>query len=648
MNRRSASDFRYSVGVLRLRALAPLLGLASLACDPGEAPCSTDRDCAAGEVCFRERCVRAGVDAGRPDEDAGSRPDAGDDAGEPPPPTRPVPRWPFNGASTGSVHGSAMVAEPALRPMFDWDDSPGATRYEIQITHECASPGFDSCPFDAPVVDESVAESELRAPPLEVDFGRPVGRRYYWRVRACATACSGWSRVRYLDVGRQPNDFDGDGYAEILSGAYLDDAGLVMDTGRAYWWRGSASGPSTLQQIAPVRRQADARMGLATAALGDVNGDGFADAAIGAYQANVGGANNAGEVYVFYGSVDGLGAAPDLTLAPPLVEPGTQIGRAVAPAGDVNADGFADLLVSAHAQDGGGTNLGRAYVYLGGPGGLAATPAIELAAPDAQDNQQFGFPLTGVGDVDGDGYADVLVGERLWDDAMGMDRGRAHLFAGTADGVSTRAAVTFVDPVPTDGGLFSWGLGPAGDVNGDRFADLWIGGRLSQSSGSASLFVGGASGPTTTPAVTLLGPGMQATSEFGFSVGACDLNADGRPDAVVGARLFDRAETNEGRAYVYYAADGTFPADPSTVLDGAPREAGAQYGYAVSGARDVDGDGVEDLVIGALNQDLGGTNNGAVYFYRGTAGGLDVAPTRLSTTRVNGRLGSSLAIVLPY
>lgn len=579
--------------------------------------------------------------------DAGP-PEPGVDAGPPFAPPRPAVRWPWNGASTGSIHGSVVLPEPALRPFFDWDDVPQAESYEIQVSDECTTPGFASCAFETPAVSESVTESEFRAPLLDVDLSAPVGRRYYWRVRACAAACSSWSPVRYVDVGRQPNDFDGDGYADVLAGAYLDDGGANR-AGRAYWWNGTSTGPGTRNQIAAPVAEEEGRFGLATASIGDVNGDGFADAAISAYWVDVT-ATDAGEVYIFHGSVDGLPAAPDLVVPAPIAEIEMRFGRSLAPAGDVNGDGFADLVAGAYLEDGGMSDLGSAYVFLGSAGGIVLPFDRRLSAPDAQDNQQFGFPLTGVGDVDGDGFADVLVGERYWDVDMLTNTGRSHLFAGTASGVSDRAAVTFLDPMPSDGAQLSYGLAGVGDLDGDRFADVAIGARLRAGGGGALVFLGGASGPSSTPDVTLVQPDGQDAAEFGFAIAPVgDINGDGRSDVVISARYYDRSESNEGRAYVYYGtADGVLPTEPDVVLNGSPRENGAQYGYSAGAARDVDGDGLNDLVIGALNQDQGGVNHGAVFFYRGEVGGLNTTPVVLGTNRLDGRLGSSVAVVPAY
>ncbi|MEK7705346.1 MAG: integrin alpha, partial [Myxococcota bacterium] len=147
---------------------------------------------------------------------------------------------PPNGEATGTVHVAG-----ALTPRLRWREAagwyPGLT-YDLQVDDSCDATAFQSCTFPSPEVHEVVLTTEhTPATPLAVSYVQPVGRRYFWRLRTCASAseCSTWSEVRYLDVGRQPKDFNGDGYADMVVGMPTYDGVSATDTGAAYMYFGA-------------------------------------------------------------------------------------------------------------------------------------------------------------------------------------------------------------------------------------------------------------------------------------------------------------------------------------------------------------------------------------------------------------------------
>jgi hypothetical protein len=206
---------------------------------------------------------------------------------------------------------------------------------------------------------------------------------------------------------------------------------------------------------------------------------------------------------------------------------GTVYGSSVAGAGDVNADGYADVIVGVDRD----SNPGPCVVYLGGQAGPAGTPSFTLAVAAGADST-FGTSVAMAGDVNGDGYSDVLVG--AWG-AM-----RAYVYLGGASGLATTPATTLSAPEGT-GGTFGF-VASAGDVNGDGFADVLVGGNV---------FLGSVTG-ISTRAITLTETGGM-TGAFGTAVSSAgDVNGDGFADVLVGDyAVFDAEANTQGDVGVY-------------------------------------------------------------------------------------------------
>jgi hypothetical protein len=331
----------------------------------------------------------------------------------------------------------------------------------------------------------------------------------------------------------------------------------------------------------------------------DANGDGYADVAVGAWGALGPSGTNTGAVRVYVGSAGGVLTPPAYRFYGPDGADGT-FGISVASAGDVNGDGFADLVAGA---DGVSFNSGRAYVYLGSASGLGTTAATALIGPDGM-NAHFGYAVSSAGDVNGDGYGDVAIGSY---GATG--RGRVYVYLGGASGLPTTSATTLVGPDGLNGN-FGWSLSSAGDVNGDGFGDLVVGAPgASMSVGAFHVYLGSASGLGTTPTASF--PGADASGRFGTSVsGARDVNGDGYSDVVAGAHAVD---TNTGRARVFLGGPSGLGTSAATTFVG-PDGPGGSFGTAVAVVPDVNGDGYAEVVIGATGVS---SSAGRAYLYLG-------------------------------
>jgi hypothetical protein len=220
-------------------------------------------------------------------------------------------------------------------------------------------------------------------------------------------------------------DVNGDGYADVVVGAFLNRGAFVHATGagKAYLYQGGPSGLSTSSVWTAAGATPNNYFGYSVATAGDVNGDGYADVVVGAYlsitQPGAEILYFAGTAYVYLGGPGGLSTTAVWTAVGQVG--GGRFGYSVATAGDINGDGYADVVVGAFGE---ANFTGKAYLYLGGPGGLG-TDAAWNAAGEA-GGARSGYSVATAGDINGDGYADVVVGS--WGKPWGT--GKASLYVG--------------------------------------------------------------------------------------------------------------------------------------------------------------------------------------------------------------------------
>ena len=429
-------------------------------------------------------------------------------------------------------------------------------------------------------------------------------------------------------------DVDGDGYADLLVGEPKWDSGSA-NVGRAHLFSGSAGGPVASPGAVVVGAGVEERLGRAVAGLGDVNGDGFADAAIGAYGADDPTVDE-GTVGLYLGSPAGL-SAPDSTLGGD--QDTAHFGFAVA-GGDVNGDGFGDLVTGARWYDGAaGADTGAAFAALGGPGLPGGSGW--LPAPPSADDAALGSFLAGAGDVDADGYDDLLVGVP-GELVVLTDDGEVRLYSGGPDGPSVGPDWT------TASDQAGAAMGPTagvGDVDGDGYDDVLVAapGWASPTSGMgiASLYLGGPAGLDSSSVWTLAG--TQGGGQLGYCMTGGDLDGDGLSDLVVTTPFWDEGGNgNAGRVQLFAGASPAPAASSSWELVGT--EDGGQLGLACAVVGDLDGDGVEDLALGEPGFDGVHNDGGRVAVFLGDAAGLpSSADLVLDGPQVSAGFGSALA-----
>ncbi len=395
-----------------------------------------------------------------------------------------------------------------------------------------------------------------------------------------------------------------------------------------------------------------ASFGVSVTNLGDLDGDGVADLAVGAYRDSTDGAvhvlflNGDGTVKGSTKITDGSGGLASGTLVN-----GDRFGTSVANLGDLDGDGVSDLAVGAYRDDTGGTNSGAVHVlFLNGDGTVKRSTKIAdgtggLASGRIMNFGHFGNSVTNMGDVDGDGVTDLAVGS-FRDDTGGTNRGAVYVLFLNGDGTvkgSTKIADRsggLASGTLSDGDYFGTSVANLGDLDGDGVSDLAVGAYRDDTGGTKRgavhvLFLNrdGSVKGSTKIADGSGGLELMDGDNFGSSVtNIGDVDGDGVADLAVGAFGDDtgggRTFSNRGAVYVLFLnGDGTVKGS-TKIADGSGRLASGtladfdSFGTSVANLGDLDGDGVVELAVGA-NRD--GTN-GNPYFNRGAVYILSLAP----------------------
>lgn len=493
--------------------------------------------------------------------------------------------------ATGFIpSGSACVPIPAPRPVapispatvtinrptLRWELPSGVTGAHVQLcrTRSCSTIAVE---FDA--------TGTTGRPPMDLAPGH-----YWWRLNGRAGTGMGtaysptWqfyvrSRLSTVDTSWvQIVDVNGDGRADAVIGA---STGSQINIHH---------GSTTISTVASrtIMNPDGGSFGFSIANPGDVNGDGYGDIVVSAPNASPD-----GRVYLYLGGASGLSTTVTTLLNS--IESRGSLGFRVVGLGDVNRDGYADVAVAGTGFTS-AMNEGRVYIHHGSATGLVTTPAVILDCPNAADAGScgFGVSMSGAGDVNGDGYADLIVGAQ--GNANMMVQGRVYVYLGSSRGITATPATTI-----TMGGTmpyFANQLAGGADMNADGYADFIMG--VAEQT-SVYLYRGGATGVSATSATTI----DRTEGSFGTVVEVLpDFNGDGYDDMAARAFFPGAATPSYFGVYLYRGS--------SVGISGAPCPAAAltapsivssdAFGSSIGGPGDMDGDGFGDVVVGASTQ----------------------------------------------
>ncbi|MBD2245217.1 FG-GAP repeat protein [Nostoc sp. FACHB-888] len=437
-------------------------------------------------------------------------------------------------------------------------------------------------------------------------------------------------------------DINDDGFDDLIIAAFSADPNGQISAGENYVVFGSSSGFGASLNLSSLNGSngfvinginAFDFASTSVSSAGDINDDGFDDLIIGAYNANTNDQYAAGQSYVVFGSSSDFGASFNLSSlngSNGFVINGVDAfdfsGDSVSSAGDINGDGFDDLIIGAKfANPNGQDAAGKSYVVFGNSSGFGASFNLSslngsngFVINGIDEGDSSGDSVSSAGDINGDGFDDLIIGAPSAD-PNGDFSGQSYVVFGNSSGFDAQLNLSslngsngFVINGIDEGDSSGSSVSSAGDINRDGFDDLIIGG-----GGSYVVFGSNSGFSAQLNLSSLNGSNGFVINVSGSSVsGAGDINGDGFDDLIIGAPSANpNGNDRAGESYVVFGSSSSFGASFNlSSLNGSDGFAingideGDSSGSSVSGAGDINGDGFDDLIIGASSADPNGND----------------------------------------
>ena len=379
------------------------------------------------------------------------------------------------------------------------------------------------------------------------------------------------------------NDFNGDGYHDFVIGA-------PFHWGDAYLYFGG----KVLDSIPDIEIHGDYSLGWPVASAGDINCDGFGDFILGAA---LHGENRTGKVYIFFGS---RYDAAYISIGG--FEEKERFGADVASLGDINRDGYDDIIVGTADYN----RSGKAYLFFGGSP-MDTIP--DFVFQEGEPGENFGYALASAGDLNGDDAPDIIIGNR-W---IVVDRVWIYYGGSLLDSIPD---LIFSGPKHSD---FGWEVGTAGDINNDGFDDVMVSahwytdvpGITPPGYGRLYIYHGGTT-MDTVPDLIIKGTIPRGDFSIGLST-LGDINFDAYDDIAVGAFGPNSNEISKARVFLGGQTMGNADTLADVVIEG--ESIGDYFSNSLSGTHDLNGDGLNDLIIGANEHTTILWQDGKAYVY---------------------------------